>query len=296
MLDFLKTELEERYELSLSDKWEKLEGGDESDVYRVGEIIVRISPSWRSLEELQWVHGISRHCAQTIPEVVAPIADKQGETVFLFDETPISLFPFCAGKPLDTADDLARKNAAELLCKIHKTMANWEGTIERPSSRQSAPIPLAPENYPPEFIDPELDEWHKHLNLSKQIIHGDFYERNILCEGSKILGLIDWDETHYSYLMAELGWVAWELCQYDENEDDIDEAKARDFFRDYLAGNPPLPKEELIHAIPFIRWRLRSEAVGSLAEAARTGDFWDMAYTEREIRVFQRLKGRVISF
>jgi Ser/Thr protein kinase RdoA (MazF antagonist) len=295
MLDLLKKEIEKRYGLSLGADWEKLEGGDESDVYRVASTIVRISPKWRSLEELKWVHGILRHCAQAIPKAVAPIADEQGETVFLFEDYPVSLFPFCAGKPLDTADDLAQKNAATLLCQIHKTLATLQDHPQRPSSRQSAPIPLALQDYPPELVDPELDEWHSNLNLKKQIIHGDFYERNILCEGSKILGLIDWDETHYDYLMAELGWVAWELCQYFE-EDDIDEAKVKDFFRDYLAGNPPIDKSEFVHALPFIRWRLRSEAVGALAEAARTGDFWDMEYTEREIRVFQRLKGRVLDF
>lgn len=294
MLAGLQAEIEKRYAMKLGEAREKLDGGDESDVYRYGEIIVRISPQWRSLEELQWVHRIMRHCAKTIPETVAPLIDERGETVFLYQGCPISLFPFCAGKPLDAADDSARENAAKLLCKIHQSMATWQGNTQRPSSN-GKPVSLAPETYPPELLELELDAWHANLSLKQQIIHGDFYERNILCEGSNIMGLIDWDECHYDYLMAELGWVAWELCQY-ANEDDIDETKVKQFFADYMAGNPPIAKEELIHTIPFIRWRLRSEAVYSLAEAARTGDYWDMDYTEREIRVFQRLKGRILGF
>jgi Ser/Thr protein kinase RdoA (MazF antagonist) len=290
----LQAEIEERYGLMLGEGSQIINGGDESDIFHFGSIIVRVSPKWRSLNELNWVHGILRHCAKSIPEAVAPIVDKHGETVFIHEDYPISVFPFCAGKPLDAADDLAVENAARLLCRVHQALANWQGDIERPSSNGSKPIPLAPDAYPPELIDPELDRWHANLNLSQQIIHGDFYERNILCEGSKIIGLIDWDECYYNYLMAEIGWTAWEMCQYPD-EDDIDEAKTKTFLAAYLSGNPPLPKEELIHTIPFIRWRLRSEALVSLAEAARTGNYWDMEYTEREIRVFQRLKGRILT-
>jgi Ser/Thr protein kinase RdoA (MazF antagonist) len=292
MLELLKQKIEKRYGLKLAEAWEKLTGGNESDVYFSGSTIVRISPRWRSLDELKWVHGILRHCAKDIHETVAPIVDKQGETVFLHEDYPISVFPFCVGKPLDASDDLAVENAAKLLCRVHQALASWQNH-ERPESNGSKPIPLAPENYPPELIDPELDTWHTNLKLSQQIIHGDFYEQNILCEGSKIIGLIDWDECRYNYLIAEIGWTAWDMCQYPD-EDDIDEAKVKQFFAAYLSDNPPIAREELIHTIPFIRWRLRSEAVGALAEAAGTGDYWDMDYTEREIRVFQRLKGRVI--
>src|SRR5262245_8405927 len=82
-----------------------LEGGDECHVWRLATehdvVVLRISPAWRTLAELRWVHDLTRFCAAAVPEVIAPMPDTTGATLFLYAGRPVSLYPFIAGQPLD---------------------------------------------------------------------------------------------------------------------------------------------------------------------------------------------------
>ena len=59
--------------------------------------------------------------------------------------------------------------------------------------------------------DPETDR-----RLTRSVIHGDYYQRNILWDGRRISGVIDWDETHTSYLEYELANALWEFSLQNE--------------------------------------------------------------------------------
>ena len=125
-------------------------------------------------------------------------------------------------------------------------------------------------------------------------IHGDFYRRNVLTHGGEVTGIIDWDEAHIDYAMAELAWAVWELCQT-EHGDDLSEPQANDFVTAYSTAAPPLTAEDLRHAIAFIRRRLRVEILYQL-HARRCGDAWNdgnQAYFDAEVRAFHNLRERV---
>ena len=296
MIDDLKQQIEQRYDIQLTSDWQPIINGDECRIWRVDTpqqpVIVRVSPAWRTVAELQWVHHLTQHCAATIAEVVAPITARNGTTLFIHEEHPVCLFPFVEGEDLDTNDSDLCVSAARLLARIHQTSATWNST-PRPASKATAPQPLPPERYPNVFVDAELDRWHESLDgLIIGAIHGDYYCRNILCDAGRIQGVIDWDETQIAPLMAEVGWSAWEFSQVD-SEDDLDDDKARAFLAAYFEANPPCAPSEKAHAIAFMRWRLRDEAVRALAAAER-GEDWDKEYTEQEMRAFQNLRGRIL--
>jgi Ser/Thr protein kinase RdoA (MazF antagonist) len=295
----LRQEIERRYACRLCGDPYKLTGGYESDVWRWqsdrGDLAVRVSPAWRTLDELNWVHSLNRHCAASIPEVVAPLPDQTGATVFAFQQQPVSVFPYIAGISLDTTSADLCAAAARLLGQIHTVAQSWTGSAHRPASHSTVPQPLPPDRYPPELIDPELDAWHAALLQSTAASvgphHGDFYEENVLCADGQISGVIDWDEAQVKPLILETGWSTWEFSQTDA-ENDLDDDKARAFLAAYMQTGPLQPAE-LQGVIPAIRWRLRSESVLALAAAER-GEDWDREYTEREIFAFQGLKGRIL--
>ena len=195
-----------------------------------------------------------------------------------------------------TRDAELRSAAARLLGQIHKTAQTWTCPRTRPLSRATLPQPLSPAQYPIQLVDPELDAWHETLpamtSLTVGPMHGDFYERNILCREDRILGIIDWDECQVGPLILETGWCVWEFCQ-DWATDDLNESWVHPFLNAYMHAGGPLGEVELEHVISAIRWRLRDEAVHDLAVRDR-GEEWDRDYTEREIRAFQQLRGRTL--
>lgn len=293
----LKNEIARRYVLKNMGAWSQINNGDECLVWQIDNgdspLIVRVSPAWRTLDELQWVHDFTVHCGKTIPEVVAPIAAHDRSTLFLLEIYPVTVFPFVEGDTFNTDDDKLVEKAARLLANIHKAAMAWHHKRPHPASKTTKPQPLPREHYPDMFRDVDFDEWEASLPQKGLVIapiHGDYYDRNVLATESEITGVIDWDEAYITYLMAETGWSAWEFCQNDSG-DDLQDDEARAFLDAYFDENPPCPRSEMEHAINFIRLRLRHEAVGDLARKER-GEAWDKAYTEGEIRAFIALKDR----
>jgi Ser/Thr protein kinase RdoA (MazF antagonist) len=279
--------------------WSQIINGDECLVWHVENdsmpLIVRVSPAWRTVAELQWVHKFTIHCGQTIPEVVAPTPARDASTLFVFDTYPVTLFPFVEGGDFNVDDLALREKAARLLVNIHKAGVHWKAKRPRPASKASKPQPLPRERYPHVFRDIEFDAWEAslpELGLTIAPIHGDYYSRNVLATATQITGVIDWDEAHITYLMAETGWSAWEFCQNDKG-DDLHDDRARHFLAAYFDEKPPCPRSEIVHAVNFMRLRLRNEAVGDLARKER-GEDWDMEYTEAEMRAFNNLRGRTL--
>lgn len=296
----LKNEIANRYIVDNMGDWSQIVNGDECLVWRVengtNPLIVRVSPNWRTIEELQWVHDFTLHCRQTIPEAVAPVTTCVNSTLFVFESYPVTVFPFVEGDSLNTDNPALCQKAARLLARIHKAAATWHNKHSRPASKATRPEPLSRAEYPPVFQDAEFDAWEAELadsNLTIMPIHGDYYSRNVLATDERITGVIDWDEADINYLMAEVGWSVWEFAQVDSG-DDLDDDKARAFLAAYFDEDPPCPKAEIQHTVNFIRLRLRNEAVADLARKAR-GEAWDMEYTEGEIRAFVALQNRVIA-
>lgn len=271
--------------------------GEESTGWRVaslrGDLFVQVMPTWRSADDVGWVHEVIRSVAATVPEAVAPLAGADGRTVVVLDRRPVAVFPFVRGDPLDAGDQDMRSQAAGLLARIHRAL------LHRPTPRPR-PGPLSPPTPPvadpPEIRDPELETWWRALrNLGRLRgpIHGDVYPMNIRCHAGRIVGVIDWMEAHVDFIGQELGWTTWELAQTDSGED-LNWDTATEFLERYRAEGGPVPRTEDGDLVQFIRWRLRNEIRADLARRA-AGEPSDSAYTRAELRAFARLRGTTLS-
>ncbi|EFH83769.1 phosphotransferase enzyme family protein [Ktedonobacter racemifer] len=275
--DELRTLVTQRYGLTLGEA-KRLEGGDECLIWQVtaneGDVVVRLSPPWRSPERLTWTHRVTLALHEMLPQVVTPILALDGETLFRYQQQSVALFPYITGTQLDRDNSAHRQEAAHLLAHLHRALLNcapMSATLER--ERLLGAPPLFPTPDPAELVDPELDAWHASLSgrykrLTIGLIHGDYYRRNLLTRGKQLVGLLDWDDLHTDYLMQEVAWSTWELCHKPMGDDWYPE-HVQDFVRCYREAGGPCQEEEYSHFIPFIRWRLREEMRRHYAAVAR---------------------------
>ena len=274
--------------------------GDEAAVWRADArdlpVVVRISPSWRTAAELDWVHDLLAFAATQLEEAVAPLAGAAGETWFLWRGRPVSIFPFVEGAALDREDPHQRGAAARLLARLHLTLREWPGLRPRPPAGPDAPASWPKTEDAPELRDATLDAWHatwreRAPSLPGGPIHGDYYRRNLLCLDGRIAGVIDWDDARFDVWVAEVAWSAWEFGKVDGGER-LDARRASQFLDDYASASGRLPPDIDALFVPLIRWRLREEVRHARAAAARglPRPDGDAEYTRRQLRAFHWLR------
>lgn len=290
----LAADIERRYGLRIVAPWHRLKGGEECAVWRLkttrGRLVLRMSPMWRTTEELRWVNELTSFAAAYAGEVVAPLVALDGTTLFLHEGRPASLFPFVPGERLDREDAHLRESAARLLARLHLTTMRWPGRQERPIPAGSVLRELDDVLLP----DAELDAWYvndyQRRTLTTAPIHGDYYRGNLLCSNRCILGVIDWDESRIAPLIEEVAWAMWEFGKT-VSGDDLDGARARAFLGAYVDAGGPGNTDDIDLVLPLIRRRLRDEIARSRIAEGR-GEPWDADYREQELHAFERLRGR----
>lgn len=292
----IKHTLNQRFGQPFNAPPQRLTGGYESEVWRVDDRVVRISPTWRTDAELRWVHEVTQHCATTIQQVIAPISALNGETLFRWNDHPITVYPFVQGDILDRYDDHQMTQASRLLATIHKLGLTWQAKRPRPASSTAAPT-IPPDQVDPVSIsDPDLDHWltaiYQPRNHLQGVIHGDYYRANILCQSGQVTGIIDWDESEIRPLITEVAWAMWEFT-HTSSGDDLDLTRARLFLDTYRAEHDLLTDFDITHLIPLIRRHLRYEIRRSIADEHR-GDEVDLDYRNAEIRAYNTLRQRTL--
>ena len=296
MTPALLAEIARRYQCQIAEAPTLLTGGEESAVWRLATgdetLVVRVSPAWRTVAELQWVHDLICFTAQAIPEVVKPLATADGSTIFLHAGQPAVVFPFVEGEALEREDSGLREAAARVLARLHQALSAWPAGRARPPSGPAAPVPWPAERDLQALLDADLDTWHATAYRSAALlagpVHGDYYRRNLLCRDGRICGVIDWDESHIAPYLEEVAWATWEFAKVPSG-DAIYPERARAFFQAYCEAGGLCQKADWRWVVPLIRWHLREEIRRSLGAAER-GEEWDQSYLEEELHAFQRLR------
>lgn len=274
----------------------RLYGGEDAAVWRIdtplGAYVVVAYPHWRTVAELAWVHQLSLRVKSAVPETVAPLVANNGRTLVVSAGSPVAVFPFIAGEPLDIDDGPLRLRAARLLACLHAHLLTVSiGPRPRPGPGAPANWPRDPD--PQEIVDPELDALLSQLQsrtrrLVRATIHGDYYRRNVLCRDGEIVGVIDWNEARADWLIQEVAWSTWEFCK-NKAGDALLVDRAEEFVAAYVAAGGPGIGDAHDLILPFIRLRLRGEVRGYLAARAR-GLPGDATYASAERRAFAVLR------
>lgn len=284
--------LQSHYQIALEGKWTRLTGGYECDIWRVGDVVIRLCPSWRSEDEMRWTYAFVAHCAEHLKQVIVPIPTQLGEPFIAFQGRIVLVLPFVDGKPLGTSDEAQIRQAGDLLGQIHNMSQYLPKDSQRPPSKTTKPNDIPKRLDPKSIQDDTLDTWYKDFiqrnDLRIGMMHGDYYHANILCQDGYIAGIIDWDECEYGALIREVAWATWELCHMPSG-DHLDRQKVLVFLQAYTQSNPEMVFDsETI--IQLIRYHLRYEIRRSIA-MEKVGEVWDDDYRQSEIRAFNNLRG-----
>ena len=281
-----------RYDVDFSGEWVRLTGGYESDVYRVGDVVVRISPEWRKSPDLQWVHDAVRHIHKAVWQAIAPITANDGSTFFRWEDKPISVFPYVDASRYTTYGSHERDEFAMILAQIHRA-----GYSLRDNPRPSGAMTQIPDDFsdPDSILDSDLDDWYENTFLAQNptmgLVHGDYYRANILGEvGHRVEAVIDWDECEIRPIIGEVAWSTWEICKSDDGTT-LNFPEAQHFIEVYRRNMNILPDHEYDGIIPLIRRHLRYEVRRALMWKSQGHDV-DEDYLNAEIEAFHNLRDK----
>ena len=278
----------QRYALDVATAW-PLAGGIESRVLRAtGEgcdVVVRLSPRWRTLEELSWAYELATYAATMCPRALAPLRAGDGSFAFEHDGHIVSLFPLIDGHVLDRTNAEERHAAAVLLARLHRVLPSWPAARPRPASRANAPR-LVPQRQVAALRDPSLDAVVAGLSARCRpaLTHGDYYRGNVRCRNHEIVAVFDWDDACYWTLENELAWSVWEFTQADDAAT-LDLDRAETFLQAYAASGGPVSIDDRSFIVPFIRDDIRTEIREAIALEEGGGES-DAAYVERSYAAF----------
>jgi Ser/Thr protein kinase RdoA (MazF antagonist) len=233
----------------------RLEGGLEADVFAAAtkseRYAVKVSPAWRSEEELDWVRSVARFSHRQVPEAVAPLG--QGRLL----GRPATVYQLIDGEALPAADRDACLDAARVLGRLHRALVEWDGST-RPLHRPDAPIFMRIDSGAdaalaafdtPELVDPELEDWWTTMSTfpwTAGPIQGDYRHANLLCRQGSVVAVIDWDDARIVPYASELA-VASQLHP--------EEPEA--FVAAYVAAGGPVTAKEITMLVPLLRLRIR---------------------------------------
>jgi Ser/Thr protein kinase RdoA (MazF antagonist) len=233
-----------------------LAGGYSNELFRAGELVVRVEGT--PPESVAWEHGLVRFLSARIDEVVAPVETLDGSTFVGLDSGVVSVWPYVSGSQPRRRHAPHALAAAELLGRLHRAAADWEGG-QRPGARPvEGPGARGP-------------------------IHGDFYRANVLFRRGRAVGLIDWEESCVDLFAYELANAVWEFCK---------DKRRHDFDRDLAAAmvaayDGPAERHGLVELICV---RRRREIEDSNAREGR-GEPVDLVYRRHNERSLSRLGG-----
>lgn len=277
LVDSVIDEIDEAFGITLDRNWKQLPGGDESGVFRCGDVVVRVAPTWRTDAELEWTNEVALVAADEVAEVVAPLFRPDGSTVVRIDDRAVTLWPFVEGERADDRDADTRLQAADLLARVHRALGRMPW---RPRPTDGAPT--APT---PDLDDHDLDTWlalFDRDHATRHALHGDFCGGNALVADGHIVGLLDWDEALVGPPERELAWAAWE---WGDCLKTLDLEPALAFVDAYRAAGGPARRIGEHDLRQLVRQRLRWES-----GYRRANTPFDLEYESRQLRAFHRLR------
>lgn len=277
LVDSVIDEIDDAFGVTLDRAWTALQGGDESAVFRCGDVVVRVAPPWRTDAELAWTNRLAAIASDLVPEVVAPLIRPDGSTLVRIDDRAVSLWPFVEGSR-GTRDPSVREQAADLLARLHRALDGLDSPAP-PSSALRAPVP--------DLDDRDLDTWLRLFDGDhprRQPLHGDFYPGNTLVADGRLVALLDWDEALVGPPERELAWAAWEWgdCLRSPTHD-LEPAMA--FVDAYRAAGGPARRIGEHDLRQLVRQRLRWEVAYSRASGSA-----DAEYEAGQLRAFHGLR------
>lgn len=168
----------------------------------------------RLLEYALFEINILKYLAEHAFPCPAPIANKTGEFVGMYNNKPFALFEFLEGIHSNEPD--VYKQIARVYGKLHKITSEYvpEYSEVRDSYDQISILHDATVNAQKlnsaeaeirlGWVKSEIAKLQTVKDLPKGVVHGDSRPENFLHQDGKLTGVLDFDQSSYTYLLYEL--------------------------------------------------------------------------------------------
>jgi len=87
-------------------------------------------------------------------------------------------------------------------------------------------------------------------SLPTSLVHGDFFQGNVLVADDQVVAVIDWEEAQSDWLVWDLASTVGAFCSIG---DDVDRDASRRFVAAYRADGGPSPPNDDDLLIPLLR-------------------------------------------
>lgn len=275
----------------------RLTGGYANHVFRVesprGPLALRATNPPVDVDDLAWEHDVVRQLAKRVPEAAAPLGARDGSTFVLHEGWAGSLLPFVEGRPADREDSRSREAVARHLARLHRAAARLE-VPQRPRVPALRQLDWPPvRDYPADF---QIDEvararvwaaaWVSSVDrdLPAGLVHGDFFRGNVLTDGARVTGFVDWEEAHVDWFSYELANGVWEFCKR-ATYDGFHADRGRAFVAAYRAAGGPAREADDDLLVGLIRAKRVLEVL-----RAPTDRRVDWEYQRANLRAFRALE------
>ncbi len=198
--------------------------------------------------------------------VAPPLPTVRGDHQLLRDELSAGAQPVLPGQLLRVADLDQVRAAGEMLASLHLHLADWPDAArlasEPPWSRGGSGGPPAPDDLRARLEQRSLDL----PQLDRQPVHADFRGANVLSQGARISGVLDFEEARLDTVVVDLAHAVCLLgTWYHDWKPMTPEAQAI-FLEGYLDRRPLTDAEQTCLPVVIGRYML---GMGWVDEARR---------------------------
>lgn len=132
----LLSAVESRYDVNLIGDPEVLTGGWWNQVFRLptdsGVLVLRVFHRRTKPQNVAYQHALTGFLAQSLAEVRAPLAARDGSTFFHHDDRLVCLLPFVPGEIASRESARERNAAAQVLARLHRAALSFPANVPPP--------------------------------------------------------------------------------------------------------------------------------------------------------------------
>jgi homoserine kinase type II len=169
--------------------------------------------------ELPFYLNLMAHLSRSGCEVPAPIPDRTGALFSLLNGKPASLVERVDGVPIDTPDALHCAKVGAALARLHLASQTYRARLTNrrgPAWWRTAARAVRPYLSPPQaaLLDAEIkfQTGFGRVKLAKGAIHGDLFCDNVLFDGERVAGIIDFGFAATDFYAYDLAITVNDWC------------------------------------------------------------------------------------
>ena len=213
-----------------------------------GKFVLRYYEN-RSKESVLFEVHLLRHLKKHQYPCPAPFQNKQGSCVGIYHSKPYVLFEFIDGQHIDHPNDDYKQQLIQKVAELQNLTQEyqprykkyrWNYDIElcrMLASTEAEKINTKNAREKLSWLENQLSALDLPDSLPKGICHCDFHFSNVLFQDDQFVGLLDFDDANYTYLVFDL------VCLIDSwawpyQSDTLDLVQARKVVQEYIKYRP----------------------------------------------------------